>query len=482
MAAITIDGTSYGVTPEGFNRMRLPEIQSNLFERLESKLGYPVSRKPNSMIGVLIGLIAEESDRQWQLAEYDYYARSPVTADEGSFDNTLMYTNVLRRDAESTYLFEVCYGASGTALPANCQIKGNDGEKYNIAAVSSISLDNCVHVTLAAATVAEGTKFDIILNSDVHLTYTAVSGDNASVVYSKLLSQLGSGGEWTGSTSDGNLVLEQTDRRYGGSCVPSETFDVVQVGSPIRFNAENYGPLDPPLNTITQINTNYDGWTGCNNESAAYVGRNAETITEARQRYASAVYKNSVSMKESIQAGLLELPDVTAVTVYENRSDETVDGLKPHSFEAIVHGGDDREIAQTILNKAPIGIDTNGSIEVEVADSEGTLEKIYFSRPQEVPIYVKVIIEEYTEETLPGDLVNTIKQVVAASGNTLPMGKDVIAQRFLGPIYSAVDGIGYINLTISTQAETGYTGETIAISRSQIATFAEDNISVAINN
>ena len=187
-------------------------------------------------------------------------------------------------------------------------------------------------------------------------------------------------------------------------------------------------------------------------------------------------------MKESIQAGLLELPDVTAVTVYENRSDETVDGLKPHSFEAIVHGGDDREIAQTILNKAPIGIDTNGSIEVEVADSEGTLEKIYFSRPQEVPIYVKVIIEEYTEETLPGDLVNTIKQVVAASGNTLPMGKDVIAQRFLGPIYSAVDGIGYINLTISTQAETGYTGETIAISRSQIATFAEDNISVAIDN
>lgn len=480
--AITVNGTPYGVTPQGFNRMRLPEIQANLFDRLDAKLGYTVSRKPNSMIGILIGLIAEESDRQWQLAEYDYYARSPVTADEGSFDNTLMYTNVLRRDAESTYLFEACYGTSGTVLPANCQVKGNDGEKYNIAAASSISLDNCVHVTLAAADVSAGTKFDIILNSDVHLTYTAVSGDNASVVSSKLLMQLGSEGDWTGSVSDENLVLEQKDRRYGGSCVPSETFDVVQVGSPIRFNAENYGPLDPALNTITQINTVYDGWTACSNESAAYVGRNAETITEARQRYASAVYKNSVSMKESIQAGLLELPDVTAVTVYENCSDETVDGLKPHSFEAIVHGGDDREIAQTILNKAPIGIDTNGSIEVEVADSEGTLEKIYFSRPQEVPIYVKVIIEEYSEETLPGDLVNTIKQIVATSGNALPMGKDVIAQRFLGPIYSAVDGIGYINLTISTNAESGFTAETISIARGQIATFAEDNISVAIDN
>lgn len=480
--AIIVDGTAYGVTPEGFNRMRLPEIRSNLFERLESKLGYPVSRKANSMIGVLIGLIAEESDRQWQLAEYDYYARSPVTADEGSIDNTLMYTNVLRRDAESTYLFEICYGANGTALPSNCQVKGNDGEKYDIAAASVITLDNCVHVTLTAATVSDGTQFDIILNDDVHLSYTAASGDNASVVYSKLLTQLGGSGEWTGSTADGNLVLEQTDRRYGGTCVPSETFNVVRVGSPIRFNAENTGPLDPPLNTITQINTNYDGWTACNNESAAYVGRNAETVAEVRQRYASAVYRNSISMKESIQAGLLELPDVTAVTVYENRSDETVDGLKPHSFEAIVHGGDDREIAQTILEKAPIGIDTNGSVMVEVSDSEGTTEKIYFSRPQEVPIYVKVIIEEYTEETLPGDLVNTIKQVVADNGNALPMGKDVIAQRFLGPIYSAVDGISYINLTISTNASSGFTGETIAIARGQIATFAEDNISVAIDN
>lgn len=480
--AIIVGGTAYGVTPEGFNRMRLPEIRSNLFERLESKLGYPVSRKANSMIGVLIGLIAEESDRQWQLTEYDYYARSPVTADEGSIDNTLMYTNVLRRDAESTYIFEICYGANGTALPSNCQVKGNDGEKYNIAAASVITLDNCVHVTLSAVTVSAGTQFDIILNDDVHLSYTAATGDNISTVYSKLLTQLESGSAWAGTVSEGNLVLEQKERRYGGSCVPSETLNVVRVGSPVRFNAENTGPLDPPLNTITQINTNYDGWTACSNESAAYVGRNAETVAEVRQRYASAVYKNSISMKESIQAGLLELSDVTAVTVYENRSDETVDGLKPHSFEAIVHGGDDREIAQTILEKAPIGIDTNGSVMVEVTDSEGTTEKVYFSRPEEIPIYVRVIIEEYTEESLPGDLVNTIKQVVADNGNSLPMGKDVIAQRFLGPIYSAVDGISFINLTISTNAGSGFTGETIAIERGQIATFAEDNISVAIDN
>ena len=65
----------YGVTPNGFVRMRLPEIQEDLFKRYEAKVGQSVSRKPNSVIGVIIGLLAYESDLQWQLEEANYYAR-----------------------------------------------------------------------------------------------------------------------------------------------------------------------------------------------------------------------------------------------------------------------------------------------------------------------------------------------------------------------------------------------------------------------
>lgn len=474
------DNTQYGVTPQGFNRMRLPEIQKNLFERLEQKLGQPVSRSPNSVIGILIGLVAEESDRQWQMEEQDYYDRSPMTASEGSIDNTLAYTNVLRRAEEYTYLYAVCYGNNGFIIPINGQIKGNDGEKYNIAASSQISLNNCVSVTLSIPAVSEGIQFTIILNGESHLKYTANGSDNVSAVYSQLISQLTSlKCGWSGSVSDGKLVLQQTDRRYGGTCVPSESLTVEQVGSPIRFVAENYGPIEPIIGTVTSINTNYDGWKAVSNESEAYVGRNPETTTEVRQRYAAAVYKNSVSMKESIRAALLDLPDVQSVTVYENRSDDIVDGMKPHSFEVIIHGGDDREIAQTILNKAPIGIDSNGDIEIEITDSEGTLERVYFNRPEEVPIWVQVTIHEYTEESLPGDLVNTVKKIIAQNGNALPMGKDVITQRFYGPIFSTVDGIGYIDLKIST-TDGSYTTENIPIERGQIAVFDESRISVGM--
>lgn len=209
------------------------------------------------------------------------------------------------------------------------------------------------------------------------------------------------------------------------------------------------------------------------------MGRNLETTTELRQRYAAAVFRTSRAMKESIKAALLDLPDVDSVTVYENRSDEIVDGMKPHSFEVIIHGGDDIQIAQTILEKGPIGIDSNGSIEMTVIDSEGTPEKVYFNRPKEIPIYIKVTVWEYKEENLPGDLVNTIKDIIIESGSNLGMGKDVIAQRFLGPIYSKVNGIGYMEIVVSEDDQV-YTEKSIPIDRGEIAVFDAEHITVAM--
>ena len=285
--------------------------------------------------------------------------------------------------------------------------------------------------------------------------------------------------KWQGSIVEGKLVFERSDRRYGAVVVPNESFVVTQVGSPIRFDCEEYGEIEPLLNSVNYINTNYDGWFSVNNESETYVGRDYETASEVRQRYASAVFRNSIGMKKSIKAALLELQDVTSVTIYENRTDETVDGLKPHSFQAIVFGGDEEAIARTILNVAPLGIDTNGDICVRVEDSEGAAQDVCFSRPHEVQIYVKVIIKEYNEEILPGDAIDKIKNIVVKQIGKLSMGNDVIYQRFLGPIYSGVDGISYIECSVSKDGQT-YKQENISIERNELAVTKLANVTVAL--
>lgn len=467
----------YGVTVNGFVRKRLPEIREDIFKSLEQKLGSSVSRQPNSMIGVLVGVYAAELDRMWQLLERDYYDRSPISAGEGSLDNTLAYTNVQRKKAQASYLYAVCYGRSGMVLSANCQIKDTSGYKWNIIEESTITLNNCVHVTLDVATPVDGKVYSVQFDNDAVIKYTAKTGDTALVVAVALASQ--SVPKWQGNVVDGKLVFERTDRRYGAVVVPNESFTVTQVGSPIRFDCEEYGAIEPLLNSVTYINTNYDGWFSVSNESETYVGRDYETASEVRQRYASAVFKNSVGMVESIKAALMELQDVTSVTIYENRTDETVDGLKPHSFQAIVFGGDEEAIARTILNVAPLGIDTNGEIDVEIVDDNNVTEHIYFSRPQEVPIYVKAIIKEYDEEVLPGDAIEKIRNIIVAQISKLSMGNDVIYQRLLGPIYSGVDGISYIELSVSKDGQT-YKQENIPIGRGELAVAKLANINVAL--
>lgn len=467
----------YGVTVNGFVRKRLPEIREDIFKSLEQKLGSSVSRKPNSMIGILVGVYAAELNRMWQLLERDYYDRSPISAGEGSLDNTLAYTNVQRKKAQASYLYAVCYGRSGMVLPANCQIKDTSGYKWNIIEESTITLNDCVHVTLDVVTPAEGKVYSVQFDNDAVIKYTAKTGDTALVVAVALASQ--SVSKWQGKVVDGKLVLERSDRRYGAVVVPNESFTVTQVGSPIRFDCEEYGAIEPLLNSVTYINTNYYGWFSVSNESETYVGRDYETASEVRQRYASAVFKNSVGMVESIKAALMELQDVTSVTIYENRTDETVDGLKPHSFQAIVFGGDEETIARTILSVAPLGIDTNGDICVRVEDTEGASQNICFSRPHEVPIYVKVIIKEYSEEVLPGDAIDKIKNIVLAQIGKLAMGNDVIYQRLLGPIYSGVDGISYIECSVSKDGQT-YKQENIAIDRGELAVTKLADITVAL--
>lgn len=467
----------YGVTVNGFVRKRLPEIQEDIFKSLEQKLGSSVSRQPNSMIGVLVGVYAAELDRMWQLLERDYYDRSPISASEGSLDNTLAYTNVQRKKAQASYLYAVCYGRSGMVLPANCQIKDASGYKWNIIEESTITLNDCVHVTLEVETPTKGKIYSVQFDNDAVIKYTAKTGDTALVVAVTLASQ--SIPKWQGSIVEGKLVFERSDRRYGAVVVPNESFVVTQVGSPIRFDCEEYGEIEPLLNSVNYINTNYDGWFSVSNESETYVGRDYETASEVRQRYASAVFRNSIGMKESIKAALLELQDVTSVTIYENRTDETVDGLKPHSFQAIVFGGDEEAIARTILNVAPLGIDTNGDICVRIEDSEGAAQDVCFSRPHEVQVYVKVIIKEYNEEILPGDAIDKIKNIVFEQIGKLSMGNDVIYQRLLGPIYSGVDGISYIELSVSKDGKT-YKQENIPIGRGELAVTKIANITVAL--
>jgi hypothetical protein len=111
--------------------------------------------------------------------------------------------------------------------------------------------------------------------------------------------------------------------------------------------------------------------------------RSVETDYELNERSSESQVASGSSL-DAIRAKVLNISDVSEAIGYENVENyEDENGLPAKSIELIVSGGDDDEIAETILAQKSGGISTNGNTSRTVSDSQGKNHTIKFSRPEE---------------------------------------------------------------------------------------------------
>lgn len=99
---------------------------------------------------------------------------------------------------------------------------------------------------------------------------------------------------------------------------------------------------------------------------------------------------------ESIYAGLLEIPGIGKVKVYENDTGIQKDihpgdqALNPHSVTTVVTAGSASSIGAVLYNRKTPGVTTCGSTSVVVSDSLGIPHTMKYTLAEEVQIYVRV--------------------------------------------------------------------------------------------
>lgn len=456
----------------------MPEIKADLESGISAAWRVPISTMPNSVVGQTIGVFSAAIDDIWQVAEDAYNAMYPNTADGISLSNSVGFAGVRRLNAQKTKIYVVCYGNPGTIITTGAQIQGNDNNRYETIRQSSISLSNAVNLSLTLTEVISGTTYSVNIAGTVISVIASIS-DTATSILVALTVGIPQG--WVANVVN-NILTYRQDNRIDGSIVSySTTLQLVEVGSPIDFYAVNVGEIDPTIGTVTNIITQIAGWFRASNESLAYVGRELETPTELRQRYSATVTAQGTAMVESISANLLQnVANVTAALVYENTSD-TIDefGRPPHSIEAVVQGGDEREVGNMIWLTKAAGIDTFGNISVPIIDSQGINRIMNFNRPESVLIYLRVTIYEHYEIKLHGNAVQETLRLLIELADKHTVGQDVILQMFSGYVIRNVSGIGYIEIEGSTNGIT-YTSSNIPISQRQLAVFDESRIQVVI--
>jgi uncharacterized phage protein gp47/JayE len=256
----------------------------------------------------------------------------------------------------------------------------------------------------------------------------------------------------------------------------SSNFEVV-------FEAEVAGEVVANAGTLTVIETFIGGWNSITNDADAALGSGIESDAAYRIRRLVELTAPGGGTVSGIRADLARVPDVVAVEVLENETDTIVDGLPPHSIEAIVRGGDAQAIAESIYSNKIGGIRTQGSEPVvSVLDDRGDAHDVYFSRPAEVPVFMAIEIE-----TGPGYVnAQRVRAAIRAAfiDKLNPAYLDVGTSVYAGRIVCiALEVPGVLNARVGlatsviTDADAG--ALSIVISQRQLATVAADaNIAV----
>lgn len=443
---------TYGITPTGFNRKRLIDIQAETTNDFQGAFGESFDLDARTPEGQIKNILDERMASLWELAEAIYQAQNPVNAEGIQFDFIAALTGITRKDAsKSKVLKGRGFGTFGTKIDAGTiiSVSGNNSARFLVD--QDIHIDNAAVNEIQKLTFGDtpddGT-FKIVFGEDI--TDAVAYNETAAGVQAKLesLASIGAGNilvsgligptgltvTFQGALAGQNIedTFSYTENNLVKSLVAvSITPSVITPGSKafsdyVSLTAETTGPIAAPTGTLTVIETPIAGLDEFTNEEDADLGNDIEADADFKLRRTQELQLAGAGTPEAIRANLLELTGVSDALVFENDSDVTdSEGRPPHTLDIVVEGGDEDEAAEEIRVTKGTGIGTIGDIVKVLKDSQGFNKTIRFSRPTDVPIYV--IVDLTTDENeFPTDGVDLVKAKILDYGNSLGLGKDVI--------------------------------------------------------
>lgn len=162
-------------------------------------------------------------------------------------------------------------------------------------------------------------------------------------------------------------------------------------------------------------------------------------------------------------------------------------GRSPKSFEAVVEGGSDQDVALKIWQLKPAGIQTFGNVNngagIIIIDSWGNQQVIHFTRAIPVYMWATLALVTNPQETFPGNGQELVSQAVLAYGNSLGIGVDVIIQRVQAAAFS-VPGLSSVTVqlarTLATSTIPSFVSTNIDIGETEISVWDLSRINVSI--
>lgn len=493
---------TFGVTTQGFSAKRLNDIKTELEDAFKSAFGISIDLDPDAPFGQIIGIFAERESEVWELAEAVYNSQYPLTAEGINLDNVAAITGVTRNPATKSTAIVKATGTEGTLIPTGSVISKENDPLTRFVTDSDATIGAGINEIQKAGFNLDPDSGDFKFTFNGNESGVIQHNDNAATIQVVLeaLTGIGAGNvlvsgainDVTGLTITFQGALAEQDVSAltvtsnnlldGVTPVVTTVTEDTQGSLPfvnIPVSGENEGPFTGPSGSLNVIEGSITGWDAVTNALDAEVGREVETDADLKIRRENALQVAGSGTTDAIRSQLLLIDTVTAVIVFENTSiTPDGDGRPPKSFESVVQGGDDVEIAETILATKPAGIETHGSITETVQDSQGFDIDIKFSRPTEIDIHLEIDLVVNTEEyPVNGD--DLAEAALLAFGNALQIGEDVIVYPQLICALNDIPGIRDIVVRIGT-AVSPTLDDNIVIAPNEISSWDSSRITVTV--
>lgn len=218
------------------------------------------------------------------------------------------------------------------------------------------------------------------------------------------------------------------------------------------FTAQSTGPVQAPSGTLTVLEVSISGVNSITNPLDADPGEDQESDAALRIRRRSELTAQGTGTQEAIRADVLRVDDVEFCEVLTNRTPYMANSLPPHSFEVVVFGGADDDIAQAIWDGMPSGIEHYGADTGTATDDGGNSQTVEFTRPTEYRILVEVDLDvdadiyggDSAVAAAIADFTTGVLSIEQPDGTFLTgelgVGSDVIRSKLYPAIYT-VSGI-----------------------------------------
>lgn len=370
----------YGVTDAGFIAKPLSviddEVDAGIQGILGRSAGVVAGKLPTeSFGGQLKAFIVDREATIWDLLEAEHASHDPNQNSGESQDAVASISGALRNARRFSIATGMCIGDPYTQLiPARVGTVTNTNARY-LSRSNPSTADGSF--TIAALTAwASGTGYSVgDQRTNNNRAYVCITAGTSA----------GSGGP---TTTDADITDNTVHWKYMGEGTGA-------VG--VTFQAETSGAIGALAGALATIGTPVVGWHTLINLNDAIVGAPREDDASFRRRRDQEIASTGNTTADAIRANILRVNQgstdpnhlpVTSCQVLFNDSDSVdVNGLPPHSYEAVVYGGTAADIAQAIWDSKGAGTYTNGTRTDTVTDSQGNAQQVSWTIPSEVDIY-----------------------------------------------------------------------------------------------